>query len=68
MPPSLLARLVDELDRAEVAIVRTENGFEPLCAAFRRPNRDFLSVRRDARRTCFDAFLRTLQPGRGLPD
>lgn len=35
VPSSLVARLVDELDRAEVAMARTENGFEPLCAAFR---------------------------------
>ncbi len=35
VPPPLLARLVDELDRAEVAMARTANGFEPLCAAFR---------------------------------
>ncbi len=34
VPPAFLARLIGELDRAEVAIARSPRGPEPLCAAF----------------------------------
>ncbi len=35
IPPSLLRRLVDGLDDTEVAMARTTDGLEPVCAAFR---------------------------------
>ena len=45
VPPSLLAQLLRELEQADVAMARTSQGIEPLCAAFRTaPTRD--AVRR----------------------
>lgn len=35
VPASLLTRLIEELDQADTAMARTQNGLEPLCAAFR---------------------------------
>lgn len=35
VPPSLLERLLRELELADVAMARTTRGIEPLCAAFR---------------------------------
>lgn len=42
---SFLARLVDGLDHADVAMARTDGGFEPLCAAF-NTEPTLLAVRR----------------------
>ena len=35
VPAEFLASLLNELDRADVAMARTDRGLEPLCAAFR---------------------------------
>lgn len=49
LPSGLLARLLAELDQADVAMARTPHGLEPLCAAFR--TEPALGAVRDALRT-----------------